>query len=62
MLRAYLTEMGEESVAEAHGLVEAVEERMLNRLSQDDRRRLLEALRICADALEGSSEGAAAGV
>ena len=61
MLQAYLTEIGEESVARAHGLVEAVEDRMLNRLSQDDRPRLLEALRICAVALEGSSEGAAAG-
>jgi hypothetical protein len=33
VLQAYLTEIGEESVAEVHGLVEAVEERMLNRLS-----------------------------
>jgi hypothetical protein len=33
VLQAYLTEIAEESVAEAHGLVEAVEERMLNGLS-----------------------------
>jgi DNA-binding MarR family transcriptional regulator len=61
VLQAYLTEMGEDSVATAHGLVEAVEGRMLDRLSQDDRRRLSEALRSCADALEGGSEGVAAG-
>ncbi len=61
MLQTYLTEMGEESVARAHGVVEAVERRMLDRLSQDDRRRLLEALRGCADALGGGAEGTAAG-
>jgi len=61
VLQAYLTEMGEESVTRAHGLVEAVERRMLDRLSQDDRRRLLEALRGCADALGGGAEGAVAG-
>jgi DNA-binding MarR family transcriptional regulator len=61
VLQAYLTEMGEESVARAHGLVEAVERRMLDRLSQDDRRRLLEALRGCVDALEGGAEGVVAG-
>ncbi len=61
VLQTYLTEMGEDSVAKAHGLVEAVEGRMLDRLSQDDRRRLLEALRGCADALEGGAEDAAAG-
>ncbi len=62
VLQAYLTEIGENSVARAHGLVEAVEGRMLDRLSQDDRRRLSEALRSCADALEGGSEDTAAGV
>lgn len=62
VLQAYLTEIGEESVARAHGLVEAVEARMLDILSQDDRRRLLEALRSCADTLEGGAEGMAAGV
>ena len=61
MLQAYLTEIDEESLAGAHGLVEAVERRMLDRLSQDDRRQLLEALRSCADALEGGLECAAAG-
>jgi DNA-binding MarR family transcriptional regulator len=64
VLQTYLTEMGEDSVAKAHGLVEAVEAvegRMLDGLRQDDRRRLSEALRSCADALEGGSECAAAG-
>lgn len=61
VLQAYLTEMGEESVARAHGVVGDVERRMLEGLSRDDRRRLLEALRRCADALEGGAEGAAAG-
>ncbi len=61
VLQTCLTEIGEDSVARAHGLVEAVEGRMLDRLSQDDRHRLSEALRSCADALEGGSEGAAAG-
>jgi len=60
VLKTYLTEMGEESVTRAHGLVEAVERRMLDRLSQDDRRRLLEALRGCADALEGGVSSTAA--
>ncbi len=45
VLQACLTKLGEESVARAHGLVEAVEGRMLDRLCQDGRHRLLEALR-----------------
>ncbi len=52
VLQAYLTEAGEELVAEAHGVVEAVERRMLEGLGQDDQRRLLDALRRCAEALE----------
>ena len=60
VLRAYLTEEGEESVTRAHGLVEAVERRMLDRLSHDDRRWLLETLRGCADALEGGVGSTAA--
>ena len=61
VLQTYLTKIGEESVVRAHGLVEAVEERMLDRLSQDDQRRLLEALRSCAHALEGGLECTTAG-
>ena len=59
VLQAYLTEMGKESLAGAYGVVEDVERRMLEELSRDDRRRLLEALRSCAEALEGGAEGAA---
>ncbi len=61
VLQAYLTEVGEESLAGAHGLVEAVERRMLDGLSQDERRRLLEALHSCANALERGAGGVAAG-
>ena len=61
ILQAYLTEVGEESLARAHGAVGAVERRMLEGLSRDDRHRLLEALRSCADTLEVSAEGAIAG-
>ncbi len=61
VLQAYLTEVGEESLAGSHGLVGAVERRMLDGLSKDDRRRLLEALRSCANALEGGAGDVAAG-
>ncbi|CAA9418985.1 MAG: hypothetical protein AVDCRST_MAG78-893 [uncultured Rubrobacteraceae bacterium] len=61
ILQAYLTEVGEESLARAHGAVGAVERRMLEGLSRDDRHRLLEALRSCADTLEVSAEEAIAG-
>lgn len=56
VLQAYLTEAGEKSVSRAHGIVEAIEERMLEGLDRDDRLRLLEALRGCADALEGVAQ------
>ena len=58
VLQAYLTEAGEELVSGAHGVVEAIEQRMLKELDQDDRLRLFEALRSCADALETGAEGA----
>jgi DNA-binding MarR family transcriptional regulator len=61
VLQAYLTEVGEESLVGAHRTVEAVERRMLDGLNQEDRRRLLEVLRGCADALEGGAGGLAAG-
>jgi DNA-binding MarR family transcriptional regulator len=61
VLQVCLTEMGEESVARAHEIGEAVERRMLAELGQDDRRRLLKALRSCADTLERGAEGEAAG-
>ncbi len=58
MRTAGLTEAGEELVSGAHGVVEAIEQRMLKGLDQDDRLRLFEALRSCADALETGAEGA----
>lgn len=58
VLRAYLTGAGEELVPRAHWMVEAIERRMLKGLGQDEQRRLLDALRSCADALETSAEGA----
>ena len=61
ILQAYLTELGEESLARAHTVVEVVEGRMLDRVTPDDRRRLSEVLRSCADALEGGVEGEVAG-
>jgi len=56
VLQAYLTEVGEELLSRAHGIVEAIEQRMLARLGQDDRLRLLDVLRGCADALEIGAE------
>ncbi len=54
VLQAYLTEEGAGLVVEAHRVVEAIEERMLSGLSEDERRRLLDALRSCVDSLEPS--------
>ena len=62
VLQAYLTGAGEELVARAHGVVEAIERRMLEGLGGDDQRRLLEALRNCADALEAGVGRATSGV
>ncbi len=52
VLRAYLTGEGRDLVSGAHEKVEAVEERMLAGLSQEDRVRLAGMLNDCADALE----------
>ena len=52
VLQSYLTRKGEERVSGAHGVIRAVEERMLGGLSRDERHRLLDALRSCAEALE----------
>ena len=52
VLQAYLTEAGGATVSRAHALVEAIEERMLEDLTGDERDRLLGVLRGCADALE----------
>ncbi len=62
VLQAYLTEAGEELVSRAHGVVEAIERRMLEGLGGDDQRRLLNTLRSCADALEAGAGRATSGV
>ena len=55
ILRSFLTEAGQELVPRAHVVVEDIEQRMLAGLGWEDRRRLLEALRSCADALEAGT-------
>ena len=57
VLQAYLTERGEELLSRAHALVEAVEERMLAGLNEDERLKLAEALRGCADSLAPGAAG-----
>jgi DNA-binding MarR family transcriptional regulator len=51
VLMAFLTREGEALVAQAHGVVEEIEERMLEGLGKDERLQLSETLRNCADAL-----------
>lgn len=51
ILQAHPTEEGEALVAKAHRKVEKIEERMLERLDEEKRERLLETLRVCADSL-----------
>jgi DNA-binding MarR family transcriptional regulator len=52
VLQAYLTGDGEGMLSRAHALVEAIEGRMLEDLTEGERDRLLAALGRCADALE----------
>lgn len=56
VLQTYLTEKGEALASSAHREVEAAEEQMLERLNSEERKKLLETLRGCADSLapEGS--------
>ncbi len=51
VLQAYLTEQGEALTVNAHREVEGIEERMLERLGEEEREKLLETLRGCADSL-----------
>jgi DNA-binding MarR family transcriptional regulator len=51
VLQAFLTEEGEKLRQECAGRVDAVEERMVSGLSQDERSNLLELLRRCSAAL-----------
>ncbi|MEJ7842686.1 MAG: MarR family transcriptional regulator [Rubrobacter sp.] len=53
VLQAYLTGEGEAMVSRAHAPIEAIEERMLAGVGEDERGRLLRVLRDCADTLEG---------
>lgn len=57
VLRAHLTRRGEEQLTRAHEIVEAVEERMLVGLSEDERLKLAQALRGCADSLARGAAG-----
>ena len=54
VLRAYLTGEGEAMVSRAHAPIEAIGERMLAGLEEDERGRLLCALHDCAEALESA--------
>ena len=51
ILQAYMTEEGEGVLSKAHRWVGDIERRMLAGLNSDERQRLLETLRGCADAL-----------
>jgi DNA-binding MarR family transcriptional regulator len=57
VLSAYLTPKGAELVALAHGKVGAIEERMLAGLNREERSRLLETLRDCAESLASERAG-----
>ena len=59
VLSAYLTPKGAELVALAHGKVGAIEERMLAGLNPEERSRLLETLRNCAESLALERAGTA---
>ncbi len=51
VLQAYLTQDGERLRSECDGTVATVEARMVSELSEEEQRRLLEALRGCVEAL-----------
>ena len=55
VLQAYLTAEGEAMISRTHAPIEAIEGRMLAGFGEDERGRLLRALRECADTLEGRS-------
>ena len=57
VLSAYLTPKGAELVAQAHGEVGTIEERMLAGLNREERSQLLETLRRCADSLSTKRAG-----
>ena len=55
VLQTFLTREGERLLVGCDRAVDAVEERMVSRLTEADRRALLESLRACAGALARSS-------
>src|SRR5215213_10460163 len=57
VLSVYLTSKGAGLVAQAHGEVRSIEERMLSRLDREERSQLLETLRRCADSLSTKRAG-----
>ena len=57
VLQTFLTREGERLLEGCDRAVDAVEERMVSRLTEADRRALLESLRACAGALARSSQG-----
>lgn len=54
ILQTYITEKGSGLIAECHRKVVEIEERMVAGLEEDDRLRLSEMLRGCADSLESA--------
>ncbi len=54
VLQTYLAPEGESLVDRAHGVVEGIEEAMVEPLGESDRTKLLDMLRSCADNLENS--------
>jgi DNA-binding MarR family transcriptional regulator len=57
VLQTYLTEEGERLLESCHRRIAIEEERMVWALSEEDRLRLLEALRGCAEALRWDAPG-----
>lgn len=57
VLQAHLTEEGEKLRRECERRVDAIEERMVYELSEEERLRLLELLRRCSEALRQDGSG-----
>ena len=55
VLQAYLTERGKRLRNECDRMIAAIEERMVSELAEQDQRRLLEALRVCAESLRNDN-------
>lgn len=57
VLQTYLSESGGALVSRAHRTVGEIEEQMLGRLDDEERKKLLETLRGCAESLAAESRG-----